>query len=301
MTMETWAIITSEDWSAVIGAARAAGAPVTAVVLGDRSLADAVATGGADAVHWVDVPADAPVEAYGPALAAVARESAPAVVLSGPEPASRALLGAVATACGAALVPGAVGISADGVRAVVRRSLAAGETIEELAVHGAVAAIVTGDDVEPVATAAEVVTLDLAPAGMTISGTEDLGVASGLDDAERVVSFGRGVKQKDDVALVESLAAALGAEIACSMPIADDLGWLEKSRYVGRSGQHISPALYLALGIAGAPQHLEGVRGARVVAAINNDPEARIFSSVDYGIVGDLYEVVPALMSEISK
>jgi electron transfer flavoprotein alpha subunit len=128
-----------------------------------------------------------------------------------------------------------------------------------------------------------------------------VGGASGLDDAERVVSFGRGVKAKDDVALIGSLATALGAELACSMPIADDLGWLDKSRYVGRSGNHIAPNLYLAVGIAGAPQHLEGVRGARVLVAVNNDPDARIFHSADYGIVGDLYEVVPALIAEITK
>ena len=103
------------------------------------------------------------------------------------------------------------------------------------------------------------------------------------------------------MAVVRRLAEALDAELACSMPIADDLGWLEKSRYVGRSGNHITPALYLAVGIAGASQHMEGVRGAKVVAAINSDPAARIFQTADYGIVGDLYEVIPALIAEVHK
>ncbi len=111
--------------------------------------------------------------------------------------------------------------------------------------------------------------------------------------------MGRGLRSRDDMALIEALAAALDAEIACSMPVADDLGWIDKARYVGRSGEHIAPRLYLAVGISGAPQHLEGVRQARVVVAVNSDPEAPIFASADYGIVGDLYDVVPALVEAL--
>jgi len=83
--------------------------------------------------------------------------------------------------------------------------------------------------------------------------------------------------------------------------IADDFGWVAKERYIGRSGQHVSPRLYMAIGISGAPQHLEGVRDAKVVVAVNTDPEARIFQRADYGIVGDLYEVVPALQAALGE
>ena len=115
------------------------------------------------------------------------------------------------------------------------------------------------------------------------------------------MSIGRGVKAKADLAIVEGLAADLGAEIACSMPIVDDFGWVAKERYIGRSGQHIAPRLYLALGISGTPQHLEGIRDAKVVVAVNSDPDAHVFRRADYGIVGDLYEVVPALRSALGK
>ncbi|HEY5180391.1 MAG TPA: electron transfer flavoprotein subunit alpha/FixB family protein, partial [Dermatophilaceae bacterium] len=183
-----------------------------------------------------------------------------------------------------------------------RRAAVGGETIETLATDGPVAAIYSGDEVSlPASAPAPVSRLDVVAAAMRLVASEPVAVATGLDDAERVVSFGRGVRAKDDVAVVRGLAEALDAELACSMPIADDLGWLEKSRYVGRSGNHIKPALYLAVGIAGAPQHMEGVRGAKVVAAINSDPEARIFQTADYGIVGDLYEVIPALIAEVHK
>jgi electron transfer flavoprotein alpha subunit len=121
------------------------------------------------------------------------------------------------------------------------------------------------------------------------------GAGGGVAVADRVVAIGRGVRARSDVPMVEGLAADLGAELACSMPIADDFGWVPRERYVGRSGLHIAPRLYLALGISGTPQHLEGVRDAKVVVAVNSDPEAPIFRRADYGIAGDLYEVVPAI------
>jgi electron transfer flavoprotein alpha subunit len=161
-----------------------------------------------------------------------------------------------------------------------------------------------GEDAWPAATPAPpIARLDgISPADLRIERTDPLsGASAGVVGAERVLSVGRGLKAAADLALVEGLAAVLGAEIGCSMPIADDFGWVPKDRYIGRSGQHISPRLYLAVGISGAPQHLEGVREAKVVAAINADPAAPIFRRADYGIVGDLYEVIPALQAALGK
>ena len=95
--------------------------------------------------------------------------------------------------------------------------------------------------------------------------------------------------------------AAILPVVTDPVPVADDLGWVEKERYVGRSGQHITPRLYIAVGIQGAPQHLEGIRGTKVIVGINNDPDAPIFKAADFGIVGDLYEVVPALQAALGK
>lgn len=295
MNTDCWLLITSDGWGGAFRAARALPGRVTAVVLGPRRLAEQVATAGPDEVRWTD-PGSVPVEAYGPALAEAAAADAPGVVVSSADPAARVLLGAIAGRLHTRLVPAVVAVEVADDRVLVRRAAVGGETIETLASTAAVAAIYGGDDdLPPVGTDAPVTSVDLVPAPLSVVASEPVAVASGLSDAERVVSFGRGVKARDDVALVQGLADALGAELACSMPIADDLGWLDTSRYVGRSGNHISPALYLAVGIGGAPQHLEGVRGARVVAAVNNDPEARIFRTADYGIVGDLYDVVPEL------
>ncbi|HYO84187.1 MAG TPA: electron transfer flavoprotein subunit alpha/FixB family protein, partial [Bryobacteraceae bacterium] len=121
-----------------------------------------------------------------------------------------------------------------------------------------------------------------------------------LSAAERIVSVGRGIREKEHLQIVEQLAAAMGAEIAASRPICDN-GWLPMERQVGSSGQTVSPKLYIAVGISGAIQHLVGMKGARTVVAINKDPEAPIFEIADYGIVGDLFEIIPALNAELQK
>jgi electron transfer flavoprotein alpha subunit len=119
-----------------------------------------------------------------------------------------------------------------------------------------------------------------------------------LSQAERIVAVGRGIKNAENLAVAERLAAAFGAELAASRPICDN-GWLPMERQIGSSGQTVAPKLYVALGISGAIQHLVGMKGARTIVAINKDPEAPIFEVADYGIQGDLFEIVPALVAEL--
>jgi electron transfer flavoprotein alpha subunit len=119
-----------------------------------------------------------------------------------------------------------------------------------------------------------------------------------LTQAERIVSVGRGIKGQEHIALAQQLAQALGAELAASRPICD-AGWLPMDRQVGSSGQTVAPKLYLALGISGAIQHVVGMKGARTIVAVNKDAEAPIFEIADYGIVGDLFEIVPAIINAL--
>lgn len=121
-----------------------------------------------------------------------------------------------------------------------------------------------------------------------------------LTKADIIVSVGRGIKEKDRLPVVEELAMALGAEIAASRPVCDD-GWLPLDRQIGSSGQTVAPKLYLAVGISGAIQHLVGMKGSRCIVAINKDERAPIFDIADYGIVGDLFEVVPALTAAVKE
>ena len=112
-----------------------------------------------------------------------------------------------------------------------------------------------------------------------------------------MIGVGRGLKAKEDLSLIEALAAALKAEIACSRPVAEGLNWMGKDRYIGSSGARISPQLYLAVGISGQLQHMVGVTGAETIVAINSDPNAAVFAQTDYGLVGDLYELVAEITS----
>ena len=121
-----------------------------------------------------------------------------------------------------------------------------------------------------------------------------------LSQAERIVAVGRGIKGQEHVQLAEQLAKAMGAELAASRPICD-AGWLPMDRQIGSSGQTVAPKLYVALGISGAIQHLVGMKGSRTIVAINKDPDAPIFEIADYGIAGDLFEVVPALIAALNS
>ncbi|HKY05215.1 MAG TPA: electron transfer flavoprotein subunit alpha/FixB family protein [Blastocatellia bacterium] len=121
-----------------------------------------------------------------------------------------------------------------------------------------------------------------------------------LTQAPLIVAVGRGIKEKDNLSIITDLAAAMGAEIAASRPICDN-EWLPMDRQIGSSGQTVAPKLYLAVGISGAIQHVVGMKNSQTIVAINKDAEAPIFDIADYGIVGDLFEIVPAITKEIQK
>ena len=123
-----------------------------------------------------------------------------------------------------------------------------------------------------------------------------------VEDAEIIVSCGRGFKNKDDIKLVNELADVLkGKTVGCSRPIAADLKWLTEDHWIGLSGHKVKPKLYIAAGISGQIQHIAGMRDSGIIVAINKDPEALIFKSADYGIVGDLYEVIPRLTNAVKE
>jgi len=122
-----------------------------------------------------------------------------------------------------------------------------------------------------------------------------------IGEADKVCSIGRGLASKEDLPIIRELAAAMGAEVGCSRPVAEEKGWLPLDHFVGISGQKFKGLLYFAIGISGQVQHLGGIRDAKTIVAINNDADAPIFENADYGIVGDLYEIVPILTKALKK
>lgn len=135
----------------------------------------------------------------------------------------------------------------------------------------------------------------------TIKIEEKKKAAVKLEEAELIVSVGRGYKNKEDLKLAFQLAETIGAQIGCSRPIAADLRWLPEEHWVGLSGKKVRPKMYMATGISGQMQHIAGIMDAGIVVAINKDPNAPIFQYADYGVVGDVYKIVPLLTKRLSE
>ena len=144
---------------------------------------------------------------------------------------------------------------------------------------------------------------DIEKSKSKILKTQDMKTGDvNVEEAEIIVSCGRGFKKKEDIKLVDELATVLkGRTVGCSRPIAADLKWLSEDHWIGLSGHKVKPKLYIAAGISGQIQHIAGMRDSGIIVAINKDPEALIFKSADYGIVGDLYEVIPKLTNAVKE
>jgi len=296
VTANTWIVVAGDPAiGTLIETARALGGQVTAVVVGPRAVADTVAAGGVDQVVWLGDPGQAPVEAYASAVAD-AVGTADGAVLGASRPGDRVLLGAVAARLQAAVLTEASSVSADGDGLVVTHTIYGGIAMETVLVAGPVALVLDGGPVPADNGAAPVAEVAAIPCGMTVVETNSSAFEQvDLGAAARVVGIGRGLKAQGDLAMIEALAGASKAEVGCSRPVAEGLNWLGKDRYIGVSGQHIAPELYFAIGISGQLQHMVGVRGAKTIVAINSDPDAMVFKDADFGLVGDLYQIVPAL------
>jgi electron transfer flavoprotein alpha subunit len=302
MSVNAWIVVGDQPTvSNLITVARSLGGPVGAVVAGPRSVAETVAASGVDKVVWCSAPDDVPAEANAPAVADAVAADPPRVVLAGRNPGERVLLGAAAARLKAAILTGARSVIADGDGVVVVNAVFGDIAEETVAVSGPVALLLDGGSVPPAdSTSAPIEEVSVPPLGLKVIATRthdfdevDLGAA------HRVIGVGRGLKAREDLAMIEELARALEAEIACSRPVAEGLNWMGKDRYIGSSGAHISPQLYLAVGISGQLQHMVGVTGAETIVAINTDPNAAVFSQADYGLVGDLYQLVPAITAAL--
>lgn len=277
---------------------------ITALALDGAQAADLAAL-GADKVVVLQ-SASGWVEGLGDALYDLAKAAAADVFLVGGTQRGKHLAAHVAARLDAGLTTDAKSLAIEDGRLVTSRILYAGLAIgvEELA-FPAVATIPPRSYPAPQAaqTAGSVETVAVT-GDMRVTITETTPIASsGVDisSANKLVSVGRGFRSKDDLPLAESLAAKLKGEIACTRGVAEDEHWLPVERYIGISGQTVKPDLYLAVGLSGQVQHMVGARESKVIVAINSDERAPIFEAADYGIVGDLYAVLPLLTAAINS
>jgi electron transfer flavoprotein alpha subunit len=291
-TMKAWIVATDAHIGELVQAADGC-EQITLVAVGWNGGANA----GCDRVIRIQGADEVPLEALAPAVVAhVAAQDDDCVIVESTQ-AGRVFAGALAIALHAPVL--------HSVQSVAERNVQlaryGGLVTETYATGGAVVLLVDGvsdgtngtaliETVDATGYAARVTRYD-APVGGSVN----------LDQAKKIVGVGRGFKEQEDLHVAEELAQALGADIACSRPLAEGQNWLPRDRYIGVSGQKVSPDVYIAVGISGELQHMAGVRGAKTIVAINSDPKAPIMKQCDLGIVGDLYTVLPQLTAAIQQ
>jgi len=299
-----------------IAAAQQAGGPVKVAVIGAGidAVAAEVAAAAVDEVIAVEDEALGAYTADGfvQALAALIGQESPALVFLPHTYQTRDFAPALAVRLGRALVTDVTAMRTQDGAVVYTRPMFQGKLSADLVAEGPAPHLVT---FQIGAYRADAARKGSGPAALRRSSPsldassirqkpeapfKEAKQAVDLSQAERIVAVGRGIKGQEHLKIAEQLAQAMGAEIAASRPICD-AGWLPMDRQIGSSGQTVAPKLYVALGISGAIQHLVGMKGSRTIVAINKDAEAPIFEVADYGIVGDLFEVVPAMIAELQK
>jgi electron transfer flavoprotein alpha subunit len=305
-----------EAMVAAQGIASAAGEKVSAVVLGKGiyGVASEVASKKLDAVHTVedDKLAEYTPDGYVAALKQVIKQLDPRFVILSHTYQVRDFAPKLAAALGKTFVTDCVGIRVEGNEVVFTRQIFQGKINTDMRVVAEAPILASfqagsyrsdkaeaGDSPAPI-TAFAIDLTDLQNRTQLEPKFQEAKQAVDLSQAPLIVAVGRGIKSQENIEMVQKLADAMGAEIAASRPICDN-EWLPMDRQIGSSGQTVSPKLYLAVGISGAIQHVVGMKNSQTIVAINKDGEAPIFDIADYGIVGDLFEIVPALTAEITR
>jgi len=292
-------------------AARLAGGDVAAVIAGS-GIADAAAGLGAYGAAKVFV-ADDPnlalysAEGYGEAVAKAVEATAPDAVFFSGTAMGRDLAPRVAAKLGIGALADVVALEKDGDQLVARRPVYSGKAFATVDSAGSKPQVIslrpnvfaaeeTGGSAEVVALDGLALSIRAVVKELVDTGGGEIDVA----EADVIVSGGRGLKGPENFAVVKELADALGGAVGASRA-AVDAGWIPHKHQVGQTGKVVSPSLYVAAGISGAIQHLAGMSSSKVIVAINKDPDAPIFKIADYGIVGDLFDVVPPMVEEVKK
>lgn len=286
--------------------AAALGTDCAALVIGNANNAAVLGEYGASKVYQVAASSDLDSQVFTRIIASAAKELGASVVILSNTSTGKTLAGRVAVRLEAGLVSGANSLPAtEGGNFVVKKSVFSGKAIAEYNITSAVKVVsVMGNAIAPEkmgsAAAVTPLSIDGGAARIRVKSAKTSEGIVPLPEAEKVVSGGRGFKAPENWGILEELATELGATTACSRPVAD-AHWRPHHEHVGQTGIAIRPNLYIAIGISGAIQHLAGVNNSRTIVVINKDAEAPFFKAADYGVVGDLFEVVPQLTAAIKK
>lgn len=262
---------------------------------------------GVDAIHTVDRGEEFNHSVYSAAIEGLYEEVQPTALMMPNTVDGLDYAPAVANGLDLPLVTDVTGIDAED-RVTVTREMYGSKVETAISIDSDHWAVTVRDNEWPAAEAdgtAEVdtfdITIDTDTLGTQVRGFEEIENGDiDITDAEVLVSVGRGIEDEDNIEMIRELAETIGATISASRPIIDN-GWLPKSRQVGQSGKYVTPDVYIAVGISGAVQHITGMKSAETIIAINNDPDAPIFEVADYGIVDDLFDVVPALTEKFEN
>ncbi len=292
------------------GPARETGVKLVSFALDSESAGEYINCGSDEVYLLPPLAHDQPLEAYLPVMAEAAKEEDPDVFLIGATQRGKEMAARLATRLNTGLCSGCIGFSLDKEKGLLQmeRLLFGGLAVQkvECTTRPQMATIAPRTFEQALAQEGrEGKVRELPPAppsAVTVVGrTPKVREAVDITEAKIVVCVGRGVEKKEDVRLARELAEAVGGEVGCSRPIAEELHWLPEDVYLGISGKKVKPDLYIGVGVSGQIQHVTGIRDSKVILGINRDENAPIFEAADYGIVGDLYEVVPKLIEELKK
>lgn len=288
--------------------AQAMGTECVALVIGDAENPAQLGKYGASKVLHIqgDNLNVLDTQVYTAAIAGAASQTGAKVIILSHTSTGKSLVGRLAVKLDAGTVTGVNAVpTVDGGTFKVTKNVFSGKAVAEYAVKNDIKVLtLMGNSVPPEATGAdapvEVISVDLPAAKVKVTDTKTVDGIVPLPEAELVVSAGRGMKGPENWGIIEDLANTIGATTACSRPVAD-VGWRPHHEHVGQTGVAIRPNLYIAVGISGAIQHLAGVNRSKTIVVINKDAEAPFFKAADYGVVGDLFDVVPKLTEAIKK
>jgi electron transfer flavoprotein alpha subunit len=301
---------TLELLNAGINLARDLGTRLAAFALSNEFAQEYISHGADEVLLLQPLAKDQPLESYVPVLAQVVREEDPDVFLVGATQRGKEIGARLAARLNTGLCSGCIGFELDKEKKLLRmeRLLFGGLAVQKVICTTRPQMATISARVFDPAPLVEVkegkvreISAMPSSAVTVVSRTPRAREAVDITEAKIVVCVGRGLEKKEDVKLARDLADVLGGEVGCSRPIAEELRWLPEDVYLGISGKKIKPDLYIGVGVSGQIQHVTGIRDSKVIFAINRDENAPIFEAADYGIVGDLYQVVPILIEELKK